>query len=181
MPHGRGEIRKKNGHPSEAVVPRRNPSWFLCVIDHFVAPAYRKPLAIGPNTISDLSGRPAIDRLGSAILEHKFTKPADSAVNALMGMITLIPVYKTNHGHTWWLIFLYCLLFLHYRLPVSLSVAARRCRRKARELRGSHIDQLWSWEKRESYTRFSFFSASFLFISSNQLKHCFCFSSGVSS
>jgi hypothetical protein len=26
--------------------------------------------------------------LGSAVIEHKFTKPADSLVNALMGLIT---------------------------------------------------------------------------------------------
>ncbi len=37
--------------------------------------------------------------LGSAVLEHKFTKPADSAVNALMGIVTLIPVAACNE-HT---------------------------------------------------------------------------------
>jgi hypothetical protein len=31
--------------------------------------------------------------LGSAILEHKFTRPADSVVNALMGIISLVTVY----------------------------------------------------------------------------------------
>src|SRR5436189_160516 len=31
--------------------------------------------------------------LGSAILEHKFTRPADSVVNALMGVISLVTVY----------------------------------------------------------------------------------------
>lgn len=46
--------------------------------------------------------------LGSAVLEHKFTKPADSAVNALMGMITLIPVYRATPNLVWWLVLSYC-------------------------------------------------------------------------
>lgn len=48
--------------------------------------------------------------LGSAVLEHKFTKPADSAVNALMGIITLIPVFRTKPTAVWYLIFAYCSL-----------------------------------------------------------------------
>jgi len=46
--------------------------------------------------------------LGSAVLEHKFTKPADSAVNALMGIVTLIPVYRATPILVWWLVLLYC-------------------------------------------------------------------------
>ena len=46
--------------------------------------------------------------LGSALLEYKFTKPADSAVNGLMGMLTLIPVYELPNKWAWWLIFMYC-------------------------------------------------------------------------
>ena len=48
--------------------------------------------------------------LGSAILEYKFTKPADSVVNALTGIITLITIYHVAPKSTWWLIFLYCLI-----------------------------------------------------------------------
>jgi hypothetical protein len=46
--------------------------------------------------------------LGSAVLEHKFTKPADSAVNALMGMVTLIPVHRATPNLVWWLVLSYC-------------------------------------------------------------------------
>ncbi len=46
--------------------------------------------------------------LGSAVLEHKFTKPADSAVNALMGIVTLIPVYRATPSLVWWLVLSYC-------------------------------------------------------------------------
>ncbi len=46
--------------------------------------------------------------LGSAVLEHKFTKPADSAVNAFMGIVTLIPVYRATPSLIWWCVFTYC-------------------------------------------------------------------------
>ena len=46
--------------------------------------------------------------LGSALLEAKFTKPADSAVNGLMGMLTLIPVYGLPYPALWWWMFGYC-------------------------------------------------------------------------
>jgi hypothetical protein len=48
--------------------------------------------------------------LGSAIIEYKYTKPADSVVNALAGMITLITVYALAPKMPWWAVFLYCLL-----------------------------------------------------------------------
>ena len=35
--------------------------------------------------------------LGSAVLEHKFTKPADSAVNALMGIVTIVLFFTPQH------------------------------------------------------------------------------------
>jgi len=50
--------------------------------------------------------------LGTALLEHKFTKPADSAVNGLMGAITLITVYKVSPSLLWWCVFSYCALVL---------------------------------------------------------------------
>lgn len=46
--------------------------------------------------------------LGSAILEYKFTKPADSVVNGLMGMLTMLPVYELPVKWVWWLVFIYC-------------------------------------------------------------------------
>jgi len=48
--------------------------------------------------------------LGSSIIEDKFTKPADSVVNSLMGMITLIPVYQVSSPVAWWVVFGYCLV-----------------------------------------------------------------------
>ena len=46
--------------------------------------------------------------LGSALLEYKFTKPADSAINGLMGMLTLVPVYGLPNKFAWWSVFAYC-------------------------------------------------------------------------
>jgi hypothetical protein len=48
--------------------------------------------------------------LGSALLEHQFTKPADSAINGLMGALTLLPVYKLPSPLVWWAVFLYCVV-----------------------------------------------------------------------
>lgn len=47
--------------------------------------------------------------LGSAILEHKFTRPGDSVVNGLMGVVTLITVYGVAESVAWWAVFGYCL------------------------------------------------------------------------
>jgi hypothetical protein len=46
--------------------------------------------------------------LGSAIIEHKFTRPADSVVNSLMGLVTLITVYRVAPSTGWWAAFSYC-------------------------------------------------------------------------
>lgn len=46
--------------------------------------------------------------LGSALLEHKFTRPADAAINSLMGSLTLIPVFGLPNSLVWWIVFLYC-------------------------------------------------------------------------
>lgn len=48
--------------------------------------------------------------LGSAVLEHKFTKPADSVVNALTGIVSLITVFQVAPRPGWWMIFSYCAL-----------------------------------------------------------------------
>jgi hypothetical protein len=46
--------------------------------------------------------------LGSAVLEHKFTRPADSVVNGLMGMVSLVTVASVAPKAAWWSVFLYC-------------------------------------------------------------------------
>jgi uncharacterized protein len=46
--------------------------------------------------------------LGSAVLEHKFTRPADSVVNGLMGMVSLITVANVAPPRAWWAVFGYC-------------------------------------------------------------------------
>jgi hypothetical protein len=50
--------------------------------------------------------------LGSAILEYHFTKPADSLVNSLTGIITLVTVYSIAPRTAWWGVFLYCTVIL---------------------------------------------------------------------
>lgn len=47
--------------------------------------------------------------LGSAILEHFFTKPADSMINSLMAGITMFGVYHISPALAWWVVFSYCL------------------------------------------------------------------------
>lgn len=60
--------------------------------------------------------------LGSALLEYKFTKPADSAINGLLGCITLITVYRLAPTVGWWLVFAYCLVvFLLATVCVAVS------------------------------------------------------------
>lgn len=60
--------------------------------------------------------------LGSALLEHKFTKPADSAYNGLIGALTLLPVYGLPNEWVWWPVFLYCaLVCLTAMICVSVS------------------------------------------------------------
>ncbi|MGH7750079.1 MAG: hypothetical protein ACREQ5_35730, partial [Candidatus Dormibacteria bacterium] len=61
--------------------------------------------------------------LGSALLEHKFTKPADSAYNGLMGALTLLPVYGSPDKWIWWLIFLYC-VFVCLTAIVCVTVSS---------------------------------------------------------
>lgn len=55
--------------------------------------------------------------LGSAILEHHFTKPADSLVNSLMGFITLLTVYGVAPTGAWLLSAGYC--FIVFLLSAS--------------------------------------------------------------
>ena len=48
--------------------------------------------------------------LGSALLEHHFTKPADAVVNSLMGLITLTSVFGVAPKPAWYFPFSYCAL-----------------------------------------------------------------------
>ena len=48
--------------------------------------------------------------LGSAVLEHFFTKPADSMINSLMAGITMFGVYHTSPALAWWVVFSYCFI-----------------------------------------------------------------------
>jgi hypothetical protein len=65
-------------------------------------------LPFDPNQSLIFQGSLLLIVLGSAVLEHKFTKPADSAVNAFMGIITLIPVYRATPSLAWWSVLSYC-------------------------------------------------------------------------
>jgi len=60
--------------------------------------------------------------LGSALLEHHYTKPADSLVNSLMGLFTLISVYKEVPVWPWRIIVGYCfIVFLLSTTCVAVS------------------------------------------------------------
>ena len=50
--------------------------------------------------------------LGSSLLEHHFTKPADSVVNALTGIVTLLTVHNYAPVSLWWVIFSFTALVL---------------------------------------------------------------------
>ena len=50
--------------------------------------------------------------LGSAIIEHHYTEPADALVNALMGALTLLSSYSITPSAAWWSLFILCLLVL---------------------------------------------------------------------
>ncbi|MFT6404938.1 MAG: hypothetical protein ACJA2U_001292 [Marinomonas primoryensis] len=60
--------------------------------------------------------------LGSAILEHFFTKPADSMINSLMAGITMFGVYHVSPPLAWWVVFSYCLfVFIISTICVATS------------------------------------------------------------
>jgi len=58
--------------------------------------------------------------LGSAIIEHKFTRPAESLVNALMGMVSLVTVYGVAPAYPWYAVFGYCLLVFSLSLVCTV-------------------------------------------------------------
>ncbi len=58
--------------------------------------------------------------LGSAVLEHKFTRPADSVVNGLMGVVSLVTVADVAPRMAWWAVFAYCTLTFVLALVCSV-------------------------------------------------------------
>lgn len=58
--------------------------------------------------------------LGSAVVEHKFTRPGDSVVNGLVGMVTLMTVYAVTPGLYWWPVFSFCALVFLISLACSV-------------------------------------------------------------
>lgn len=70
---------------------------------------------------------------GSAILEHKFTKPADSVVNALTGIVTLMTVYEVAPVLAWWIVFSYCgIVFILSLICVVVSTGPQITGRRRR-------------------------------------------------
>ena len=64
--------------------------------------------------------------LGSSLLEHHFTKPADSAINSLMGLITLLSVYSHAPLWPWLAIAGYCMLVLLFSVScVAVSNSSK--------------------------------------------------------
>ena len=62
---------------------------------------------------------------GSALLEHHYTKPADSVVNSLMGFITLLSVYTQAPRLPWLIVSAYCILvFLLSVTCVAVSTSS---------------------------------------------------------
>ncbi len=59
--------------------------------------------------------------IGTALLEKYYTKPADSMVNALMGIITLISVYNVTPSLIWWLVFSFA-SFVFILSTISTSI-----------------------------------------------------------
>ena len=58
--------------------------------------------------------------LGSAVLEHKFTRPADSVVNGLMGVVSLVTVADVAPKAAWWAVFSYCAITFVLALVCSV-------------------------------------------------------------
>jgi uncharacterized protein len=60
--------------------------------------------------------------LGSSIEEHQMTKPADSLVNSLGGLITLLPVYSVAPKIAWFFVFAYVFsVFVASAICVAVS------------------------------------------------------------
>lgn len=63
--------------------------------------------------------------LGSAITEKHFTKPSDSLINSLMGVITLVSVYSIAPQSAWFAVFIYCVIvFISAFICMSLISSA---------------------------------------------------------
>lgn len=62
--------------------------------------------------------------LGSAVLENKFTKPADSVVNSLMGMVSMVTVFGIAPRAPWLLVFGYCAVVFAFALLCTMVSAS---------------------------------------------------------
>ena len=79
----------------------------LCIISRVLVGSF---LPTDPKDASVFQNALLLIVLGSSLLEYKFTKPADSMVNGLMGVVTLITVHGKTSTVAWWIVFLYCIL-----------------------------------------------------------------------
>jgi len=57
--------------------------------------------------------------IGIALLEKYYTKPADSMVNSLMGIITLIGVYNVTPSISWWAIFSFVVIVFLFSVTTT--------------------------------------------------------------
>ena len=63
--------------------------------------------------------------LGSAVTEKYFTKPSDSLVNSLMGIITLVSVYSISPAIAWIVVFSYsAVVFVSAFICISVSTSS---------------------------------------------------------
>jgi hypothetical protein len=92
----------------------------LTLLAHYVTGEY---LPSDPKTSLIFQNALLLIVLGSALLDHRFTKPADSAVNGLLGVITLWPVYGLQDTWIWWMVFLYC-VFVCLAAMICISVSS---------------------------------------------------------
>lgn len=90
----------------------------LLISKHFTG----SPLPTDPKNAFIFQSVLLVIILGCAITEKHFTKPSDSLINSLMGIITLVSVFTISPKSAWWIAFTYCtFVFLSSFICVSLS------------------------------------------------------------
>ena len=72
------------------------------VLTGSIVPTQKKDILIFQNAL-------LLIVLGSALLKYKFTKPADSMLNGLIGVVTLVTVYGSAPSLAWWAVSIYCI------------------------------------------------------------------------
>jgi hypothetical protein len=63
--------------------------------------------------------------LGSSVIEHQFTRPADAVVNSLTGSVALLTVYADAPREMWALVLAYCVLVLLLSVT-CVSISSRQ-------------------------------------------------------